>query len=189
MKTRGFSTQLFLYRGLLLAGAMSGVLLFAALKPTPPAPDCRVDPRHAETPHGNAGCLIRIADRMLMVRDRSSGRLGFPAGTGNPGEAAQCTAHRETWEEAGIDVEVGRLVRVFDNGFRLYACQPSDLAVSPGAAIAVPDWAWSEVSEIGWVDPEGLFAEDWRYPEQWPDVLQHFRQLAGDAKPDTRSSL
>ncbi len=126
---------------------------------------------------------------MLMVRDRSSGRLGFPAGTGNPGEAAQCTAHRETWEEAGIDVEVGRLVRVFDNGFRLYACQPSDLAVSPGAAIAVPDWAWSEVSEIGWVDPEGLFAEDWRYPEQWPDVLQHFRQLAGDAKPDTRSSL
>ncbi len=189
MKSRGFSTRLFLYRGLLLAAAVSGVLLFAALQPTPPPPDCRVAPQFAETPSGNAGCLIRVEDRMLMVRDRLSGKLGFPAGMARPGEAAQCTAHRETWEEAGLDVEVGRLLRVFDNGFRLYSCSPADPAVRPGVTVGVPDWAWAEVSEIGWIDPEALFADDWRYPEQWQDVLTQFRKLAGGSKPNTRTSL
>ena len=189
MKSRGFSTQLFLYRGLLLAGAVSGVLLFAALQPTPPPPLCRVSPQHAETPHGNAGCLIRLDGRMLMVRDRRSGKLGFPAGMGHPGEAAQCTAHRETWEEAGIDAEVGRLIRVFENGFRLYACLPADPSIRPGVEVGVPEWAWAEVSAIDWIDPESVFAEDWRYPEQWQSVLEKFRELGGDVQKSTRHSL
>ncbi len=189
MKSRGFSTRLFLYRGLLLAGSVSGVLLFAVLHPTPPAPSCRVSPQFAETRHGNAGCLIRVENRMLMVRDRFSGKLGFPAGMGNPGEAAQCTAHRETWEEAGIDAEVGRLLRVFENGFRLYACLPANPSIRPGTDIGVPEWAWAEVSEIDWIDPEAIFAEDWRYSEQWPLVLKKFRELGGTTKKPARSSL
>jgi len=108
---------------------------------------------------------------------------------GNPGEAAQCTAHRETWEEAGIDAEVGRLVLVFDNGFRLYACLPADPSVRPGTEPGVPEWAWTEVSEIDWVDPESVFAEDWRYPEQWPLVLEKFRELGSTTPQGPRSSL
>ena len=94
-----------------------------------------------------------------------------------------------TWEEAGIDAEVGRLIRVFENGFRLYACLPADPSIRPGVEVGVPEWAWAEVSAIDWIDPESVFAEDWRYPEQWQIVLEKFRELGGDVQKSTRHSL
>ena len=67
-----------------------------------------------------AGCFIKQADRLLLVRNRFNGKLGFPAGFSNFGEDAQCTAHRETWEETGLRVEVGELVEQFGQAGRLW---------------------------------------------------------------------
>jgi 8-oxo-dGTP pyrophosphatase MutT (NUDIX family) len=173
----GFRSHLLLYRGLLLAVAVGGVMLFAVLRHTPPAPPCRVEPSAAETARGNAGCLIRVEDRMLVVRDRLSERLGFPAGMSVPGEAAQCTAHREAWEETGLEVVVGQRLQVFENGFRLYACKPVDPSVQPGSSVAVPQWAWAEIAAVEWIDPFHVFPAQWRYPEEWPVVLDRFRAL------------
>ena len=57
--------------------------------------------------YGNAGCLVKHDRQMLVVRLRSTGRLDNPGGTHESGETARSTARRETWEEAGLEVEVG----------------------------------------------------------------------------------
>lgn len=138
-------------------------------------PDCRVNPEFAEQAQANAGCLVRDGDYLLAV-EQKDGRLSFPGGQNEDGETAQCTAHRETWEETGLAVEVGQLLHVFDNGFRLYACQPVDAGIRAGHALA-PSWwvAWREIEAVHWLNPDSIEATGWRYPQQWPRVLEIFQ--------------
>ena len=79
-------------------------------------PPCRTAVEQPEFAFA-AGCLVRQGDRMLVVRHRFGGKLGVPAGRATSGENAQCVAHRETWEETGVDVVVHGLLRRFGNGF------------------------------------------------------------------------
>ena len=58
----------------------------------------------------NAGCLILHEDKVLLITHRWGGKLGVPGGTREADELAQCTAHRETLEETGLAVTVGRRV-------------------------------------------------------------------------------
>lgn len=51
-----------------------------------------------------------------------NGRLSLPGGSSEPGESAQCTAFRETWEETGLQLQPRELLEVFDTGFHLYRC-------------------------------------------------------------------
>lgn len=143
------------------------------------APPCSTQAALADQDRGPAGCLVVVDRRMLVVRDRSSGRLGFPAGGARAGESSRCTAYRETWEETGIDARVGDLLKVFANGFRLYHCHV-ETAVGPGDETAVPGRAILEISEICWVDPGSLAASEWRYPEMWPEVLEIYSNLGDD---------
>jgi ADP-ribose pyrophosphatase YjhB (NUDIX family) len=53
------------------------------------------------------------AGRLLLVRDRDSGLWGFPGGIVEPLELPADAAVRETWEEAGVEVELTRIVGVF----------------------------------------------------------------------------
>ena len=122
-----------------------------------------------------AGCFIKQADRLLLVRNRFNGKLGFPAGFSNFGEDAQCTAHRETWEETGLRVEVGELVEQFGNGFLLYRCKLF-LGQDLSEPIPLPKSALAEVSEILWVDPHSISAHEWRFSWQVPNVLRIFDQ-------------
>jgi len=146
-----------------------GVLLTACEQ----APACRIDASVADSRQANAGCLIKQNGQLLVV-EHHNGRLGFPAGTGDRNESAQCTAHRETWEETGLDVEVGALLRSFDNGFRLYACHTTQVA---GEAVSRPWQVWREIRSVHWLDPASITADRWRYPEQWPQVRLLFDTL------------
>jgi len=121
-----------------------------------------------------AGCLIRHEGRMLAVRQRGSGKLGFPAGFTRPMENAQCTAHRETFEETGLAVIVHGLVRQFGNGFALYRCELSDPGPAQVDELPVPASGRSEVSQVLWVDPMSTEASDWRFPRDLPVILQLF---------------
>jgi ADP-ribose pyrophosphatase YjhB (NUDIX family) len=53
------------------------------------------------------------AGRLLLVRDRESAFWGFPGGIVEPLEVPADAAVREAWEEAGVYVELTRLVGVF----------------------------------------------------------------------------
>lgn len=50
---------------------------------------------------------------LLLVQDKSSGRWGPPSGIIDPHELPSDAAVRETWEEAGVFVELTRILGVF----------------------------------------------------------------------------
>ena len=142
-------------RQMLGALLLGSALLPACTKP----PACEVAAGQQPDPAANAGCLIQENGKLLVVRQRGSGKLNIPAGTRSSNESAQCTAHRETWEETGFSVRVGPLARAFDNGFRLYHCE----IIAEGAQ---PFAGKREVSEVLWATTAEINSDNWRYPEQ-----------------------
>jgi 8-oxo-dGTP pyrophosphatase MutT (NUDIX family) len=133
---------------------------------------------------------VRADQSLLVVRDRASGRLGFPAGASAGGEAAPCTASRETLEETGISVRVEERLRVFDNGFHLYRCSLLDEKDYVPGAIPVPEFAAAEISDIAWLPPSSITAAEWRYPEEWNEVLALFAAgAAASPLPDSADTV
>lgn len=134
-------------------------------------PPCRTAVEQPEFAFA-AGCLVRQGDRMLVVRHRFGGKLGFPAGRATSGESAQCVAHRETWEETGVEVVVHDLLKRFGNGFALYRCVPVDERPVGTEKLDVPSSGRTEVSEVLWIDPHTTQAADWRFPRDYPEILR-----------------
>ena len=114
---------------------------------------------------GNAGCLIMHGDQFLVARHRKKDKWNLPGGTAERGESAQCTAARETWEELGLEVEVGALLRQQENGFYLFSCSLRPSQYQP--SYTVPLSGIMEVSRISWLSVEDVTADDWRYPLRW----------------------
>lgn len=106
----------------------------------------------------SAGCLAVVHGKVLVVDSRRGG-LTPPGGKAQSGESAQCAAHRETWEETGLDLLPGQLVHVFDTGFHLYHCQIHARS-GPIAANAL------EVKRGFWLAVEDFGKVQWRYPGQ-----------------------
>lgn len=156
-----------------ISGVIAGALLVAPTPGFAAEPPCRTALDEPDFSMA-AGCLIRHDDRMLVVRHRGSGKLGFPAGFTRPMENAQCVAHRETFEETGLDVVVHGMVRQFGNGFTLYRCELLDSGAAEVDELKVPASGRSEVSQVLWVDPTSTEASDWRYPRDHPVILQLF---------------
>lgn len=123
-----------------------------------------------------AGCMVRFNNKLLVIRHATSGKLGYPAGFAQPGESAQCTAHRETWEETGIEVKVGNSVKRFNNGFLLYRCKLTE-TMDPNQTLDVPNSGTNEVSGVLWIDPNHTVASDWRFPEDYQSIIRLFNQL------------
>jgi 8-oxo-dGTP pyrophosphatase MutT (NUDIX family) len=131
------------------------------------ARDCRVDASHADARAGSAACLVRYNDLTLLVEHRIGGKISVPGGAAARGETAQCTAHRETWEETGVEVEVGPLLDRYDYGLHLYACEP--VAAVDTQSLEFPLWRNLEISKVLWMDPDEIREtdpSDWRFPEQ-----------------------
>lgn len=106
----------------------------------------------------SAGCLAVVHGRVLVVDSRKGG-LTPPGGKSQGDESAQCAAHRETYEETGLDLLPRKLLRVFDTGFHLYYCEIHTRSglIEP-AALEVRRGFWLPVEEFGDVQ--------WRYPGQ-----------------------
>lgn len=122
----------------------------------------------APLPEANAGCFV-ARDGKLLVAQQHTGLWNLPGGTAEAGEAAQCTAERETWEETGVRVEAGELLRVFDNGFHLFRCRAADNTAAPQP----PDGA--EVRAAQWLQGGELADYRWRFPEQLADMQRLLR--------------
>lgn len=141
-------------------GAVS--VLLAACQPTPECPFQAPDSRPS-----NAGCLVIHRHQVLLTVERT-GRVSLPGGTQARGESAQCTAFRETWEETGIRVTVGPLLKQFDNGFRLFRCDAGaiDTALTP-----VPGRPMETPAAL-WLTAQQLDHYPWRFPAQRPMVKE-----------------
>jgi 8-oxo-dGTP pyrophosphatase MutT (NUDIX family) len=132
-------------------------------------PTCQVAAETRDARRGNAGCLITHAGKLLVIDHRKSGRLGLPGGTALAGEGGQCTAHRETWEETGLPVTVGRFRARLSTDFLVYDCEPAT-AVSSAVAPELPSRSLVEVAGLKWVDVDRVQPENWRFPDQLHEV-------------------
>ena len=160
--------------GLLLLLALGGVPLAAQGRDN--APQCRMTPG-AESPlEGNAGCLVKINNTMLLIRHRETAGLSPPGGTPEKEETAQCTAHRETWEETRVEVIVGTLLKNFDDQFYLFHCIAvnKELVTDPRTQLPVPEGVEREVSEVLFLDPTTVSNDSWRFPTDAPALRDAF---------------
>lgn len=158
---------------LVLCLVQSIAIGFSSVQKTP---DCSVTKGKQEAfVEANAGCFIKVDGRLLLLRHRN-GKLGPPAGTFNKGEAAQCTAHRETWEESGLEVNVGALLHQFENGFRLYHCQ-TQVPVNISGDKKIPEIGQSEIEDLLWLQPEQILASELRFPAQRQQLVELFNKV------------
>lgn len=157
--------------------------LLCLLLPGAALADCPRVPGQEDDRRANAGCLILHDDKVLLITHRWGGKLGVPGGTREDDELAQCTAHRETYEETGLDVTVGRRLRVMKNGFHLYDCR---LACSP-EKLDVPTAGRLEVKALGWYRVDELGQENWRFPYQFEDFRELLREQLGSSVSSQQS--
>lgn len=140
-------------------------------------PACQVAEQHRDEVLGNAGCLMVHDGKMLVIRHRFGGKLGLPGGIRQGNETAQCTAHRETYEETGYNVIVGRQLRHWSDDFLLYECHLQSSQEPVAEHVPVPSWARLEVTDIQWLSPGQIAADDWRIPGQIPELAGIIRWL------------
>ncbi|MEZ5572776.1 MAG: NUDIX hydrolase [Halioglobus sp.] len=107
----------------------------------------------------SAGCFASSAEGLLMVQGLN-GEVSLPGGSSKPGESAQCTAFRETWEETGLRLQPGELLRVFSTGFHLYHCEH---AVWSGEIDPRPRL---EVRAAFYLPAEKFGSYEWRFEDE-----------------------
>lgn len=144
--------------------------LLCLLLPAVVLADCPRVSGQEDDRRANAGCLILHDDKVLLISHRWGGKLGVPGGTREADELAQCTAYRETYEETGLAVTVGRRLAVMKNGFHLYRCYPEQV-LSP-APRPVPTSALAEVKALDWYPLESLDRDSWRFAYQFDLFLE-----------------
>lgn len=152
-----------------LAGLAAAVLLTAC---SDSAPECVFAGKPDTAP--SAGCFAVSQDGMLVVQGMN-GEVSLPGGSSLPGESAQCTAFRETWEETGLRLQPRELLDVFDTGFHLYRCDRDDQS---GVIDPPPRY---EVRAAFYLAADQFGAYEWRFEEQ-RDLLQG-RLLAATRAP------
>lgn len=153
------------------------LLLLNGCHDAPPAPDCRFDGEPSPL-HSNAGCIIVRDGRLLVLKHRFGGKLGIPGGAALEGEPAHCTAHRETWEETGLDVTVGEQLGRLRYGYTLYQCHP-DKPLDTSVELELPWHALTEITDALWLRPKDIPREEWRYEDQ----VDGFLELVEKAQP------
>jgi 8-oxo-dGTP diphosphatase len=134
------------------------------------APPCLVEPGREDDRRGNSTCLVEEGGRVLLVRQRFSGRVALPGGRREPGETGQCTAHRETLEETGFEVVVGGLLGE-TSGTLIFGCRLRDGSADspvPGAS----GLSRLEVSGASWVPADSFGRLDWRFDDHEDEILE-----------------
>jgi 8-oxo-dGTP pyrophosphatase MutT (NUDIX family) len=124
----------------------------------------------------SAGCLAVIHGKILVV-DSHKGGLSPPGGKALSGESAQCAAHRETFEETGLNLLPRQLVHVFDTGFHLYYCE-----IHAESGLIASDAL--EVKRGFWLPVEDFDKVQWRFPGQGEALAALFAAPAPESEGD-----
>ncbi|GMQ46630.1 bifunctional NUDIX hydrolase/phosphatase PAP2 family protein [Vibrio sp. 10N] len=123
-------------------------------------------------------CIVRSKDRLLLVDEIITGKLSLPGGTIENNEDPRLTAQRETWEEAGLVVDVGReLGRTRQAIFfechvesEIIAYEATKLSKGIELPIYFAPHFGVEVRSATLIQPKSVAPKDYRYPKQWPLV-------------------
>lgn len=147
-----------------LSAILAVLPLFSCTPSSPEDPACRVSDsllsksaEFAAFEYEAAACIVKTENKVLMIRHRLSGKLDFPGGgrsnSENSALSAACTAHRETWEETGFNVEVHQFLGTTKSGLLLFGCNlEAGLNTLPDVFDA-PPWARLEVMSLEKIDP------------------------------------
>ena len=121
----------------------------------------------------SAGCFVVSAEGLLLVQGLN-GKLSPPGGSSQPGESAQCTAFRESWEETGLRLQLRELLQVFDTGFHLYRCERDALSgdIDPPIRFEVRDAFFLPVARFN--------DYEWRFPDQELLLRKHVLDTIGN---------
>lgn len=130
----------------------------------PSAPTCRIAQALSSDYIGPAGCLIRVQNTLLVTKYRSTGQYDLPHGDPISEESAQCTAHRYTWQQTGLNVEVDQLLGVTQSGMMLFSCKISGGFTSEDSPLEPPSWVDRKIQTIEFINPFDTRYDVWSQP-------------------------
>lgn len=108
----------------------------------------------------SAGCMAIYEGKLLVIQNTHN-KLSIPGGSSENNEPAYCTAHRETWEETGLNLLPTKLVNIRPNGFHIYLCDMHD----ESGAITITNPL--EAIDVKWLDRSQFNNYQWRFPDQY----------------------
>lgn len=115
----------------------------------------RKEPLHVTAAVLRRGGLVLVAQRSKPAW--LAGKWEFPGGKIEPGETGEACLARELREELGVEVEVGRLVGIFEHDYprlrvALHAYEATLLNGEPSP---------HDHAAIEWVEPGAFHGLDW----------------------------
>ncbi|WP_195707076.1 bifunctional NUDIX hydrolase/phosphatase PAP2 family protein [Vibrio metoecus] len=135
-----------------------------------------------EAAYRGALCLIRGDNKLVMTQEVLTGKLSLPGGTIEAGETPQMAAQRETWQETGMVVAVGRLLGHTPTAL-VYECISESQVIAyayqnglGGYELPIwfaPDYGVETISSM-LITPSYIKANQYRYSEQWESILSLF---------------
>lgn len=135
-----------------------------------------------EVSYRGALCLIRGDNQLVITKEAITGKLSLPGGTIEGDETPQVAAQRETWQETGIVVSVGRLLGNTPTAW-VYECTSDSQMIAytyqnqlGGYELPIwfaPDYGVETVSAM-LVNPSHIKPSDYRYPQQWQLITELF---------------
>lgn len=139
--------------------------LFSCSKSIPPEPSCRVDANHISNRTGAAACVIVLNQNLLVTRIKNEQyNLAIaPANENN----AQCNAHQAIWQQTGMNVEVGQVLAIHNDGTWLFSCELNAGFDGTEKIINAPYWSPDDVSYMSFIDPFDYRIEDWHIPDHF----------------------
>ena len=170
-----------------LSAIFAVLTLFACSQSSPSAPFCRVSDRlltqenyireNAQATLVAAACLIKTNNKVLLVEHRLSGKLDFPGGGLLEHESVACTAHRETWEETGFNVEVTKYLSTTPNGLAIFGCDLDAGIETLPDAFEAPPWAKLEIIKLVKADPFTLDHDAMRFADDLIPLRDGYTQF------------
>lgn len=140
---------------------------------------CRIDEAYYDNISGPAACLIRMNDLLLALSYEDKYRL--PRGENQDNEAAQCTAHRVTWQKTGFNVVAGKLLGLGDDGTRYYQCNLSSGFEGQVTEFPLPPWSIDRPDAIILINPFELQPHQWQDPRGLISTRNMFNQIYIDS--------
>lgn len=139
---------------------------------------CRVEAQQRESNVGGAACLIKIDKWLVTTANRHSSGFDIPGGASQGDESAQCTAHRNTWEQTGFNVEVAGYLGQTDSGLRVYHCRLPPSFTAELKTYPVPDWVQPDIRTIVFSNPYELELQDWQRGDELITLRKWFNQAS-----------